>query len=46
MEPGGGAAAGGPQEDSIMSAAKRLIRIEPSVDVKPPFAPASGWHPG
>lgn len=34
--------AGGPRDDSIMLAAKRLIRIECSIDVKPPFAPAVG----
>lgn len=34
--------AGGPCDDSIMLATKRLIRIECSIDVKPPFAPAVG----
>lgn len=33
---------GGPREDSIMSAVKRLIRIEFSIDVKLPLAPAAG----
>lgn len=32
----------GPCGDSIMLAVKRLIRIECSIDVKPPFAPAIG----
>lgn len=33
---------GGPREDSIMLAVKRLIRIEFSIDVKLPLAPAAG----
>lgn len=33
---------GGPCEDSIMLAVKRLIRIEFSIDVKLPFTPAAG----
>lgn len=34
--------AGGPRDDSIMLAAKRLIRTGCSIDAKPPFAPAVG----
>lgn len=39
---GGEGESGGPCEDSIMLAVKRLMRIEFSIDVKPPFAPAAG----
>lgn len=39
---GGGAESSGLHEDSIMLAVKRLIRIEFSIDVKVPFAPAAG----
>ena len=39
---GCGGESGGPHDDSIMLAVKRLIRIECSIDVKPPFAPAIG----
>lgn len=38
----GGGESGGPREDSITLAVKRLIRIECSIDVKPPSAPAAG----
>lgn len=39
---GVGAEPGGPHENSIMLAVKRLMRIEFSIDVKLPFAPAAG----
>lgn len=39
---GGGGKSSGPPEDSFMLTVKRLIKIEFSIDVKLPFAPAAG----